>query len=412
MKIRIKISKSSNRTASKPKNWTTQRAADDEVFDMGSLQDQDILLWANDSTSSVASSVTAPPSQTASFYKRVLKQDFASSDSGSWYTDDDDDDLDNTTLRSDDNDNCSFDESLSKTSRDGAGDPSSVAAVQKKKKKKGGLWRIRHKKKFGDGSIQELKDEDEKDHSRSNRGRSLFHDSNDTLSVAQGSEAPTVTRVKTSRRGSIGGVSSSKSISSSDDDKLAQDLGYEDAEPSARKAAPKRRGSLGALFVRPEEEVPKSEQRRRRHSLVASGTSTTTMGASSAATSSRSKQTKWISSRLLGKENAVALKDKDMYWLINQERMARKMKPFARDFVLDTLAKSMASEIVVGMQPTSNEYHGNVGCGKSLEHIHKSIMADLKGSSRKNILSETFSDFGVAVIVGRDRQHYMVTLFR
>jgi uncharacterized protein YkwD len=136
------------------------------------------------------------------------------------------------------------------------------------------------------------------------------------------------------------------------------------------------------------------------------------MGASSAATSSRSKQTKWISSRLLGKDNAVALKDKDMYWLINQERMARKMKPFARDFVLETLAKSMASEIVVGMQPTSNEYHGNVGCGKSLEHIHKSIMADLKGSSRKNILSETFSDFGVAVIVGRDRQHYMVTLFR
>ena len=411
MKIRIKISKSNNRTATKPKNLTTNRAADDEVFDMGSLQDQDIHLWANGSMSSVASSVTAPPSQTASFYKRVLKHEFTANDTGSRYTDQDDDDLDNTTLRSDDNDNCSFDESLSKTSRDGAGDPSSVAAVQTKKKKKGGLWRIRHKKKFGDGSIQEFKDEDE--NSRSNRGRrSLFHDSNDSLSLAQGSEALTVSRVKTKRRGSIGGVSSGKSISSSDDDRLARELGYEDAEPSARKETPRRRGSLGALFARQEEEEPKSEPRRRRHSLVASGTSTSTMGASSGAPNSRSKQSKWISSRLLGKDNAVALKDKDMYWLINQERLARKMTPFTRDFVLDALAKSMASEIVVGIQPTSNEYHGNVGCGKSLEHIHKSIMADMKGSSRKNILSETFSDFGVSVIVGRDRQLYMVTLFQ
>jgi hypothetical protein len=371
-----------------------------------------------------------------------LKQEFYSEDGDSLQSDDDDD---NTTLRSDDDDNLSFADTRSRASSDGGGD--SAAAVQKKKKKKGGLWRKRRQKMFG-GTIQEGNDEDEFAEINARRTRaSSSQDGSEDYGVAQENGAPAVGRTRARRRGSLGGLFSNKETtpkshsSVSDDDLVSKDLGYEDAEPSVpqetTRGRPQRRGSLGSMFVRrgsltgrkdQEEEQPKPEPRRRRHSLVGSssdriassleGTKSTVddmagLSLHSAATgpTSRSKYSKPTKSRSMDKPIVVSVKDKDMFWLINQERVARKMKPFARNILLDTLAKSMANEIVVGMQPTPTAYYGNVGCGKSIEHIHSTIMADIKGVSRRNILSDTFSDFGAAVVVGRDRQLYMVTLF-
>ena len=68
-----------------------------------------------------------------------------------------------------------------------------------------------------------------------------------------------------------------------------------------------------------------------------------------------------------------------------------------RCLVLDALAKSMAQEMMNGHAPSPSDYYGNVGKGESLDGIHQTIMQDVKGQSRKNILSQDFHEFGAAV---------------
>jgi uncharacterized protein YkwD len=103
---------------------------------------------------------------------------------------------------------------------------------------------------------------------------------------------------------------------------------------------------------------------------------------------------------------------KDIHWVVNQERKARGMPPFDKSILLDTLARSMANEMSLGLPPTPTEFYGNVGRGKSLQDIHTAIMDDRNGISRKNILSERFTEFGMAVTPGNDGQLYMIALFK
>jgi len=462
--MKIKIKSNSNN-----KQWAA-RAANHELNGKDSLEDQDIHLWANSSDSSVASSVTAPPSQTASFYKRVLRHDFSSDDENSLLSDDE---LDNSTLRSDDENYVLSQVQSRHSSDDGADSTSETSATKKKKKKKKSAWKVRRPKIFS-GAIQESADEEcVAPRTTGARGDGLSsRDASENNSVADDNEAPTGTRYKVKRRSSIGSMFSrgdGMNGSKLDDEALAQDLGYEDAAPSnrreksprrgsiltklvrrgslsalkddggeetkmdqlrlddsgrysnhgeQRKEVARRRGSFGGMFTRrvdEEVEPPQREMRRRRHSLLGTQASDSTLGRDLASTTVHSfggSKNPSKSGKGAPKSDIISLKDKDMYWLINQERFARKMRPFHRNGLLDVIAKSMANEIIDGLPPTPNAYHGNVGCGKSLEHIHTSIMADVKGSSRKNILSETFSDFGVGIVKGKDRRFYMVTLFR
>lgn len=424
MKIKIQSSKGKRRTTSK--------AADEELStDNTSMNDRDIHIWAESSSGSVASSVTAPPSQTASFYKRVLKQEYHFDEDTSRVSNDDYDDLDDMmSVQSGDEDQ-SFAESRSRTGSEDAGDgiTPDVAVKKKKKKKKkttkSGLFRARREKLLG-GTIEEGQDEDE------------------NVTIARrsrpGGDDGSVASARPKRRTSLGSLFAGKdtAVKSYSANRSIDygDLGYGKAEPDQDRdqekdqEKPKRRGSLGAMFARrvslstskAQVDEPAPQSRRRRHSLLGSASehvpSSVPISADLAGLSlhDRPKSSIPTNTRAINKSQSqnnfvTSLKDKDMYWLMNQERMARRMPPFTRSILLETLAKSMAIDISSNTPPAPTQYYGNVGCGKSLEHIHKTIMSDLKGLSRKNILSETFTECGVGEATGPDRKIYTVALF-
>jgi hypothetical protein len=382
-------------------------------------------VWASSSMTSVASSVTAPPSQTASFYKRVMYGGFDHSDSSESISD-----HDNTTSRGSDDD-LSFAESRS--SSDGGSldldDSNSEGAVnsvnkqtrrKKLKKKKSKL--LRHKI-FGGATIKEGDDEEEDDavvSTKQRRRLSLFgnskhgattaeevsaeltvsddgcghsQDGSQDASLGYGDGAPTVQNRrgsmggdgKTTRRSSLGGMFAKKpnrraSMTSAVDSK--PDEGDNDKKAQRRQ---RRNSLLGPAS---------SEHISRTHQMDESMGRRGSLDAKSLHSTRRKSSLSTSSKHTSSNTNIVP---RDIHWLINQERRARKMYLLERCLVLDALAKSMAQEMMNGHAPSPSDYYGNVGKGESLDGIHQTIMQDVKGQSRKNILSQDFHEFGAAV---------------
>jgi len=105
----------------------------------------------------------------------------------------------------------------------------------------------------------------------------------------------------------------------------------------------------------------------------------------------------------------------DVHGIIHRERDARGMHLFVRDFVLDTLAQGVANDLASGRAPTPCEFFGNIGKGKTLNEIHMKMMdTDRNDLSRKNILSDHFKSFGMALAIGGKKKDsiYMCTLFK
>jgi len=86
----------------------------------------------------------------------------------------------------------------------------------------------------------------------------------------------------------------------------------------------------------------------------------------------------------------------DVHRIVNQERIVRGMTPYIRNPTLDALASDVVYQLATNGNPSVN-YHGNVGQGKSLDDIHATMMKDLSGTARKNILSSRFVEFGMAI---------------
>jgi hypothetical protein len=491
------------------------------------LLEEEIQCWAGNSFTSIASSVTAPPSQTASFYKKALQGlDFDSDSDGSSVSE-------KSASRSSD-DNMSWADSRSE---DGGGD--SLQAVKKSSKKdKKKKSRRGRRRFFGAGTIEEEGQDGEKEEApqpgRRRRG-SLFgnassDDNNEISRYSQSTDgefsvnqsddggnlstdgddnlgyedaAPTISRGKTKRRGSLGGLFSKKheskggggrsedgsyatrSHEGSNDELGCEDatptisrgktkrrgslgglfskkheskggggrsedgsyatrshdgsndeLGYEDATPTISRGKTKRRGSLGGLFSKTQPEPDATEQpqegqnRRRRNSLSAFDSASEHIpesrkhnhehGHEMSATTHSTKTHKKAGRRRQSLTGSSYKRDstksvgppKDIHRIVNKERTARGMNPFERNAMLDVVARSMCNEMSAGLPPTPTEFYGNVGRGDSLQNIHATIMEDRGGISRKNILTEKFTAFGMALTLGNDGQYYMVALFK
>jgi len=154
----------------------------------------------------------------------------------------------------------------------------------------------------------------------------------------------------------------------------------------------------------------KSSRRRRRHSI--SGTSSSNLGmASTSHTFNGIDDTK---------SNLEALRclTADIHRVVNQERVLRKMQPFSRNVILDAMASDVAYQLAStqGQSAATShniQYHGNIGQGTSLDHIHATMMKDLTGTARKNILSSRFTQFGMALTKGmHDDKMYLCQLFK
>ncbi|KAL3937518.1 MAG: hypothetical protein SGBAC_007392 [Bacillariaceae sp.] len=104
----------------------------------------------------------------------------------------------------------------------------------------------------------------------------------------------------------------------------------------------------------------------------------------------------------------------DYHKIIDRERAARGMYLFQRDYILDTLSQGIANDLAAGRAPTPCEFYGNIGKGTSLSVIHSKIMEERKGVSRKNILSDRFTAFGMGLSIGGEKNEsiFMCTLFK
>ncbi|CAJ1951820.1 unnamed protein product [Cylindrotheca closterium] len=104
----------------------------------------------------------------------------------------------------------------------------------------------------------------------------------------------------------------------------------------------------------------------------------------------------------------------DYHNIIHRERVARGMYLLQRNIILDTLAQGIANDLAAGRAPTPCEFYGNIGKGTSLSVIHSKIMEERKGVSRKNILSERFTCFGMGLAIGGEKNEsiFMCTLFQ
>lgn len=303
------------------------------------------------------------------------------------------------------------------------------------------------------GSLGGLFTKKEHNGNQSDDGGHLSQD--EGLGYGYEDAAPSVSRENGQRRGSLGGHFAKKEShgnSSDDGGPLSQDgsvddgleFGDEEAAPVITREKTKRRGSLGGLFKKesrhspppPEGEVRHEKPyRARRNSLFGgmSGTehtttvhvpkhdqpsvneqSTTAASAlsSKAPRTNRRRHSLTGGGSVKGGSSKSGSAPKDPHWIINQERKARGMPLYERSLLLDTLARSLSTELAAGLPPTPTEFYGNVGRGKSLQMIHDTIMDDRGGASRKNILSEKFTEFGVALTQGNDGQFYMVALFK
>jgi len=115
-----------------------------------------------------------------------------------------------------------------------------------------------------------------------------------------------------------------------------------------------------------------------------------------------------------GNEYKGPIIPEDYHNIIHRERAARGMYLLQRHIILDTLAQGIANDLAAGRAPTPCEFYGNIGKGTSLSVIHSKIMEERKGVSRKNILSERFTSFGMGLAIGGEKNEsiFMCTLFK
>jgi len=113
--------------------------------------------------------------------------------------------------------------------------------------------------------------------------------------------------------------------------------------------------------------------------------------------------------------------------LVNQERVLRSLKPLRRCRDLDDQARAHATNMATKAElqhsvHTLEELRTRLGAqqvgeniqrGKSIRQMHAITMADERLSSRANMLSSKFADFGMGTHKSKlDGSLYMVQLFR
>lgn len=238
---------------SKGSKSRTSKAVDDHL-------DDEICVWQGESFTSIASSVTAPPSQRASFYKKVLggqyDYDYGSSYDGSV-----------------DGDQVSVTDSQSRQSGDQCdSDDGGMERKKSKRDKKKTMRKGRRRSFFGGGSaaIQENVDEEGSEAPstvRKPRRLGLFGSSVHTVDseLSKSQRSPTraledddSVNISDYEDGDgarvVGGPASTNGSATADND-----LGYEEAAPTVAaknsyppKTKPYRRTSLGKVFIKKE----------------------------------------------------------------------------------------------------------------------------------------------------------------
>lgn len=261
--------------------------------------------------------------------------------------------------------------------------------------------------------------------SRSSR-RSLKATFSDSTSATGTSRASR--KKKPQRRGSVSSKQSTKS------NKSMKSTSNRSPTREERKKSKKskRRGSLGAfrrlsMGGAKEEEKPREKTppppppstpgSGRRHSMGGNDED-----ANNNPRRSTLRRRSSLGSMILGRRSSIGNSEnnttnaipEDYHSVIHRERAARSMYLFERNFVLDTLAQGIANDLAAGRSPTPCEFYGNIGKGTSLTVIHTTIMEERKGISRKNILSDRYTEFGMGVAIGQGggSSIFMCTLFK
>ena len=483
---------------SRPK---TSKACQQAITQGDDHLDTDIMYFGNDSFSSVASSVTAPPSMTASFYKQALKgwnledeepQEEKKTTYEDYYNDNNNvinntssssvalSDLDRKSDDGDDGGNhwagaschSSDSGSVDVDSVNAAADEESSSVNKKKKKKKVSTKlknRLRIRRKKSNSSMMEQHETiqecwHEETHHTTKSGKSYStassedsaddiygygdddaeefgHDGNDAVNkFGEGPSKPKAFRNK-GRRASMGDMAPSTLASSPSHPPSSEEVSRKHQKHSNKQ---RRRNSLfgsstdGQHYVKseqqqqqsipgppPQDETP-NKRRQRRHSMFGSvSKSNDHQTLESSPKHCQSKQSSGGGGKqrrrrsLFGStpaDDTVATVKipKDIHRVVNQERIMRGMIPFQRNMLLDTLCKSIATDMMTGRPSGGCDYFGNVGQGLTLQIIHNTLMQDRTGTSRKNILSDKFTEFGMAVVEGTDRKKtlYMCQLFK
>jgi hypothetical protein len=101
------------------------------------------------------------------------------------------------------------------------------------------------------------------------------------------------------------------------------------------------------------------------------------------------------------------------YQLVNNERIKRKLPPYIRSMLLDSVAKDVAMQLSRsnGTKCRPTDYYGNVGKGVDVWTIHQKMMA-VEGTEKANIVSSHFYLFGIGLSRGKDGQIYLCELFQ
>ncbi|KAG7366100.1 hypothetical protein IV203_028770 [Nitzschia inconspicua] len=122
--------------------------------------------------------------------------------------------------------------------------------------------------------------------------------------------------------------------------------------------------------------------------------------------------------RLLGKGTetetaALTPRINNPYELVNNERIRRKLHPFIRSMLLDSVAKDVALQLSRsnGARCRPTDYHGNIGKGVDVWTIHEKMMAQ-KGTEKSNIISSQFYHYGIGIARDREGQIYLCQLFQ
>jgi hypothetical protein len=101
------------------------------------------------------------------------------------------------------------------------------------------------------------------------------------------------------------------------------------------------------------------------------------------------------------------------YELLNIERIKRKLPPFIRSMLLDSIAKDVAMQLSRsnGAKCRPTDYYGNIGKGVDIWTIHNKMMAQ-KGTEKANIIASHFYQCGIGMARDRDGQIYLCQLFQ
>jgi len=427
--------------------------------------DTEVTYFAGESFKSIASSVTSPPSMTASFYAKALN---------GWEMDDEDDcDDDDLTASGrggapseDGSDNhwgggASIDSrSVDMNSEDGCnGSKSSKGSKGSKGKKK----QKKEKKKFRLGGKKKnilAKDAIPKQETVmeesfvASEGGFLDHD-NDLADYHSENRScdrsPSRSPVRDAdkknknhdyRNEEIEEAAAPKPVRKSGRRSSMGDMASPEEEKPVQKPNRRRNSLLGNVMAAaaaapppPKDDTPKRNRKPRRNSMFGGISKSTHSddgddddnesghnGSQQQPTAKQRRRRSLFGSSTADTEASLAGSSlhstkipKDLHKYVNQERVARGMEPFHRNMLLDTLAQSLATDLSVGRPSGGCDYHGNVGQGVSLQIIHTTLMENRSGPARKNILSTRFTEFGMAVVQGRNQNDgilYMCQLFK